>query len=161
MPGDGIAAARRIAATLPDTRILMLTVSVEADDVLDALQAGADGYILKGVAPDEISDAVRAVFDGEAVIAPPVTPALVQEVRRSRTRRLRIASGASVRLTEREWEILQLLDEGRPTSKIAAALFVAPVTIRSHIAALVRKLEVRDRDEALAIFQRQRAAKSP
>src|SRR5260370_823721 len=72
MPGDGIAAARRIAATLPDTRILMLTVSADSDDVLDALQAGADGYILKGTAPDEISDAVRAVFEGEAVIAPSV-----------------------------------------------------------------------------------------
>jgi DNA-binding NarL/FixJ family response regulator len=158
MPGDGIAAARRIAATVPDTRILMLTVSAESDDVLDALQAGADGYILKGAEPDDISDAVRAVFDGESVIAPLVTPALVREIRRSRYRRLRIASGTSVQMTEREWEILQLLSEGRKTSEIAAALFVAPVTIRTHIAAIVRKLEVRDREAALAIFRRQSAA---
>lgn len=161
MPGDGISAARRISATLPDTRILMLTVSAESDDVLDALQAGADGYILKGVAPDEISTAVRAVFEGKVVIAPPVTPALVHEIRRSRTRRLRTASGTSVQLTEREWEILQLLDEGRTTRDIAAALFVAAVTIRTHIAALVRKLEVEDRDEALAVFQRQRGSQAP
>jgi DNA-binding NarL/FixJ family response regulator len=155
MPGDGIAAARRIAAALPATRILMLTVSAESDDVLDALQAGADGYIVKGAAPHEISRAVRAVFAGEVVIAPTVTPALVQEVRRSRTRRLRTASGTSLQLTEREWEILQLLDDGRTTSQIAKALFVAPVTIRTHIAAVVRKLEVDDRDEALALFRRQ------
>ena len=161
MPGDGIAAARRIAATLPDTRILMLTVSAVSDDVLDALQAGADGYILKGAAPDEIAKAVRAVCKGETVIAPTVAPALVREIRRSRSRRLRIASGASVELTEREWAILQLLDEGRTTSKIAAALFVAPVTVRTHIAAVVKKLEVRDRDEALAVFQRQRASQTP
>ena len=161
MPGDGIAAARRIAATLPDTRILMLTVSAKSDDVLDALQAGADGYILKGAAADEIAEAVRAVFEGEAVIAPAVTPALVAEVRRSRNRRLRIESGASVQLTEREWEILQFLDEGRTTRAIASALFVAPVTIRTHIAAIVRKLEVRDRDAALATFQRQRASQAP
>ena len=160
MPGDGIAAARRIAATLPDTRILMLTVSAESDDVLDALQAGADGYILKGAAPHEIAKAVQAVCAGETVIAPSVAPALVREVRRSRSRRLRAASGASVQLTEREWAILQLLDEGRSTSNVAAALFVAPVTIRTHIAAVVRKLEVNDRDEALAIFQRQRASES-
>jgi DNA-binding NarL/FixJ family response regulator len=160
MPGDGIAAARRIAATLPTTRILMLTVSAEPDDVLDALQAGADGYILKGAAPDEISEAVRAVCEGATVIAPTVTPALVREIRRSRNRRLRIRSGASVQLTEREWAILELLDEGRTTSGVAAALFVAPVTIRTHIAAVVRKLEVRDRDEALAVFQRQRASQS-
>lgn len=158
MPGDGIAAARRIAATLPDTRILMLTVSAEPDDVLDALQAGADGYILKGAEPEDIADAVRAVFDGEAVIAPPVTPALVQEVRRSRHRRLRTAASVSVQLTQREWEILELLDEGRTTSAVAAALFVAPVTIRTHIAAIVRKLGVEDRDAALAVFQRQRAS---
>jgi len=156
MPGDGIAAARRIAAALPETRILMLTVSAESDDILDALQAGADGYLLKGVAPDEISEAVRAVFAGEVVMAPPVTPALVNEIRRSRTRRLRTGSGASVQLTEREWEILQLLDERRTTSEIAAALFVAAVTIRTHIAPLVRKLEVEDRDEAIAVFRRQR-----
>jgi len=155
MPGDGIAAARRIAAALPDTRILMLTVSAESDDVLDALQAGADGYILKGAAPHEISRAVRAVFAGEVVIAPTVTPALVQEVRRSRSRRLRTSSGSSLQLTEREWEILQLLDDGQTTGQIASALFVAPVTIRTHIAAVVRKLEVDDRDEALALFQRQ------
>jgi DNA-binding NarL/FixJ family response regulator len=151
---------RRIAATLPTTRILMLTVSAEPDDVLDALQAGADGYILKGAAPDEISEAVRAVCEGATVIAPTVTPALVREIRRSRNRRLRIRSGASVQLTEREWAILELLDEGRTTSGVAAALFVAPVTIRTHIAAVVRKLEVRDRDEALAVFQRQRASQS-
>jgi DNA-binding NarL/FixJ family response regulator len=156
MPGDGIAAARRIAAMLPDTRILMLTVSAKPDDVLDALQAGADGYILKGAAPDEIAEAVRAVFEGEAVIAPPVAPTLVNEIRRSRTRRLRLSSGASVQLTEREWEILELLDEGRSTGKIAAALFVAPVTVRTHIAAVVRKLEVGDRDEAVAVFRRHR-----
>jgi DNA-binding NarL/FixJ family response regulator len=160
MPGDGIAAARRIAATLPDTRILMLTVSAESDDVLDALQAGADGYILKGTAPHEIAKAVRSVCEGETVIAPTVAPALVHEIRRSRSRRLRIASGASVQLTEREWAILQLLDEGQSTSNVAAALFVAPVTIRTHIAAVVRKLEVRDREEALAVFQRQRASES-
>jgi DNA-binding NarL/FixJ family response regulator len=160
MPGDGIAAARRIAAALPDTRILMLTVSAESDDVLDAVQAGADGYILKGSSPEEIVEAVRAVYAGEIVIAASVTPALVDEIRRSRSRRLRTPTGASVRMTEREWEILQLLDDGQTTGEIAASLFVAPVTIRTHIAAIVRKLEVRDRDEALEVFQRQRAAQS-
>ena len=99
--------------------------------MLDTLQAGADGYILKGAPPDEIAKAVRAVCAGETVIAPTVTPALVREIRRSRNRRLRLASGASVQLTERKWAILQLLDEGRSTSNVAAALFVAPVTIRT------------------------------
>jgi DNA-binding NarL/FixJ family response regulator len=156
MPGDGIAAARRIAAELPDTRILMLTVSAESDDVLDALQAGAQGYILKGSSAQDIVDAVRAVLDGAAVIAPSVAPAVLQEVRRARERHVRTASGSSIQLTTREWKILELLDRGESTNAIAEELFVAPVTVRSHIAALTKKLEVRDRKGAIALLRAQR-----
>jgi len=158
MPGDGISAARRIASTLPDTRILMLTVSADSDDVLDALQAGAHGYLLKGASPEAIVDAVRAVHDGSGVIAPEVAPTVLREVRRSRDRHIRVAGGTSVLLTEREWKILQLLEEGESTTAIASALFVAPVTVRSHISALTRKLEVRNRAEAVAVFRAQRPA---
>jgi DNA-binding NarL/FixJ family response regulator len=156
MPGGGIAAARRIAATLPDTRILMLTVSADSDDVLDALQAGAQGYVLKGASPQEIVDAVVAVHEGAAVIAPAVAPTVLQEIRRSRDRHIRIAAGTSVPLTEREWKILQLLDQGESTTAIASALYVAPVTVRSHILALNRKLEVRNRADAVRLFRSQR-----
>lgn len=158
MPGDGITAARRISAALPDTRVLMLTVSADADDVLDALQAGADGYVLKGAAPETIPDAVIAVHNGEAVLTPAVAPAVVQEVRRARDRHMRSAAGTSVQLTDREWTILQLLDRGEPTSTIAETLFVAPVTVRTHIAALTKKLQVAGRDEALALYRDQRGA---
>jgi DNA-binding NarL/FixJ family response regulator len=156
MPGDGISAARRIAATLPDTQILMLTVSAESDDVLDALQAGAQGYLLKGASPEAIVEAVRAVHKGAGVIAPEVAPTVVREIRRSRDRHVRIAAGTSVTLTEQEWKILQLLDQGESTTAIASALYVAPVTVRSHILALTRKLEVRDRTDAVALFRSQR-----
>src|SRR5262245_34592212 len=153
MPGDGIAAARRITGELPDTRVLMLTVSAESDDVLDALQAGAQGYVLKGAPPESIPEAVRAVRKGEAVIAPAVAPAVLEEVRRARDRHVRTGSGTSVRLTEREWRILQLLERGDSTSAIASELFVAPVTVRTHIAALMRKLEVSNREEAVALLR--------
>jgi DNA-binding NarL/FixJ family response regulator len=158
MPGDGIAAARRIAAALPAVRILMLTVSANSDDVLDALQAGAQGYVLKGDAPDAIVDAVRAVHSGAAVIAPAVAPALVDEIRRTRDRHVRNGTGKSVSLTEREWKILQLLDGGESTTAIATALYVAPVTVRSHILALNRKLEVRNRADAVKLFRAARPA---
>jgi DNA-binding NarL/FixJ family response regulator len=161
MPGDGIAAARRIAATLPETRILMLTVSADSDDVLDALQAGAQGYLLKGSTPDEIVAAARAVHAGAAVIAPSVAPAVVQEIRRSRDRHIRTGTGTSVSLTEQEWKILQQLAEGESTSTIAAALYIAPVTVRSHILTLNRKLEVVDRAGAVALFHNQRHAPEP
>ena len=82
----------------------------------------------------------------------------MSEIRRSRDRYLRTTSGASVQLTEREWEILELLDRGKTTTMIAAELFVAPVTIRTHIASLTRKLGVDDRQDALAMFRTQRSA---
>lgn len=157
MPGDGIAAARRIVAMLPETRVLMVTVSADSDDVLDALEAGAHGYVLKDADFDDISRAVREVAGGAVVVAPTVTATLVDEIRRVRFRRLRTDDGLSVQLTEREWRILELLNEERPTNDIAAELFVAPVTVRSHIAALVRKVGVRDRDAAVALYRRQRA----
>jgi DNA-binding NarL/FixJ family response regulator len=156
MPGDGISAARRIVANNPETAVLMLTVSAHADDVLDALRAGARGYVLKGATPDEIVSAVRAVHEGAAVIAPSVAPVVVSEIQRSRDRYVRTGSGASVQLTDREWKILELLEEGQSTGEIAEALFVAPVTVRTHIASLMRKLEVTDRDGALALFRSMR-----
>jgi DNA-binding NarL/FixJ family response regulator len=156
MPGDGITAARRIVAACAETAVLMLTVSADADDVLDALQAGARGYVLKGATPEEIVGAVRAVDEGAAVIAPSVAPVVVGEIRRSRDRFLRTASGASVQLTDREWKILELLDAGQSTATIAGAIFVAPVTVRTHIASLMKKLEVGDRNDAVALFRTQR-----
>jgi DNA-binding NarL/FixJ family response regulator len=157
MPGDGISAAREITNAVPSTAVLMLTVSANPEDVLDALQAGAQGYVLKGATPDEITDAVRAVHSGAGVIAPAVAPVVVQEIRRARDRHLRTADGASVQLTEREWTILELLARGESTARIASALYVAPVTVRTHIAALIRKLGVQDRQGALALFRSQRA----
>jgi DNA-binding NarL/FixJ family response regulator len=156
MPGDGISAARRIAAEMPGARILMLTVSGDSDDVLDALQAGAQGYILKGTSPEGIIDAVRAVHEGSGVIAPAVAPTVLQEIRRSRDRHLRTPDGTSVQLTEREWDILNALERGESTSQIADSLFVAQVTVRSHINALTKKLQVNDREEAVALFRSRR-----
>jgi DNA-binding NarL/FixJ family response regulator len=161
MPGNGIAAARRIAVQHPSVRILMLTVSDVSDDVLDALQAGAHGYLLKGAPPEEIVAAVAAVHEGATIIAPPVAPILIEEIRRARDRHLRTPTGTSVQLTDREWHILEALDRGESTSEIADEMFVAPVTIRSHIAAIARKLEVSNRREAVALFCAQRPLATP
>jgi DNA-binding NarL/FixJ family response regulator len=159
MPGDGITAARRIVAENPQTAVLMFTVSADADDVLDALQAGARGYVLKGATPEELVAAVRAIYEGAGVISPSIAPVVVSEIRRSRDRFLRTASGASVQLTDREWKILELLGEGQSTAKIADAIFVAPVTVRTHIASLMKKLEVTDRNDAVTLFRSQRSVR--
>ena len=160
MPGDGVLAARRIVAALPETRVLMLTVSAESDDVLDALQAGATGYLVKGRALEGVVDAIRAVVAGDAIVTPAITRALVDEIRRTRARHVRTARGSSVQLTEREWRVLELLDDGSTTVEIARELYVAPVTVRTHIAAVVRKLEAQDRREALALYRGQRAPRA-
>jgi DNA-binding NarL/FixJ family response regulator len=86
---------------------------------------------------------------------------VVQGVRRSRDRHIRTAAGTSVLLTEQEWKILQLLDRAESTSAIASTLYVAPVTVRSHILALNRKLEVRNRADAVALFRSQRPSQRP
>ncbi len=153
MPGDGVLAARRIAAALPETRVLMLTVSAESGDVLDALQAGATGYILKGTSLEGIVDAIRSVSAGDTIVAPAVTPALVDEIRRARARYVRTVSGTSVQLTEREWRVLEHLDRGDTAVDIARELYVAPVTVRTHIAALVKKLGAEDRRQAIALYR--------
>jgi DNA-binding CsgD family transcriptional regulator len=135
-------------------------VSADSDDVLDALQAGAHGYLLKGASPEAIVEAVRAVHEGAAVIAPAVAPTVLREIRRTRDRHIRVAAGTSVSLTEREWKILQLLDQGESTTAIASELYVAPVTVRSHISALTRKLEVGGRAGAVALFRSQRPGRA-
>jgi DNA-binding NarL/FixJ family response regulator len=98
-------------------------------------------------------NAVRAVHAGAAVLAPAIAPTVVAEVRRARGRYLRSALGESVQLTEREWHILEHLDRGDDTNAIATNLYVAPVTVRSHIAALMKKLGVRDRAAAVTLFR--------
>lgn len=148
MPGNGIAAARIISDRVPEARVVMLTASKEVDDFLDALRAGACGYLLKTMSPESFGRALRAVLDGEAALPRELTPALVDGYRHRRRRRLYV-DGQPVRLSEREWEVLELLSEGLSTADIARRTFVAPVTVRSHISSLFRKLRVSSREEAV------------
>lgn len=149
MPGGGAQAAQAIKAASPSTLVVMLTVSDEPVDLYDALRAGASAYLQKGGDPLRIPEALKAIFAGETV-AP---AALVQEMLDTMPRRWRASlKGEQPRLTSREWEVLELLADGCSTSEIGERLFVAEVTVRTHVAAIVRKLGVRDRSEAVSLL---------
>lgn len=147
MPGGGIAAAGRIAAAFPDTAIVMLTVSHDESDFFDALRVGAAGYLLKDTDPEQLPTLLRKVIDGEGVLSPVLVARLMEEFReRGRRRRITFRGGKPVELTSREAEVLDLLQQGLSTADIAQRLFIAPVTVRTHVSAILRKLQLRDRD---------------
>ena len=153
MPGSGIAAAASISAKVPETAIVMLTVSHDESDFFDALRAGVAGYLLKDTDPRLLPQLLRAVVAGEGVLSPGLIAKLIEEFReRGRRRRLPLPGSRGVELTSREWEVLDLLRQGLTTAEIARRLFIAEVTVRTHVAAILRKLRVPDRRAALRLL---------
>jgi two-component system, NarL family, nitrate/nitrite response regulator NarL len=153
MPGSGAAAAWEITARLPATRAVMLTVSRSDDDLFAALRAGVSGYLLKDMPFEQIGDHLAEVLDGQVVLPPELVARLVEEFRDSAPRR---RSLVGEQLTSREWQVLDLLRQGLGTGEIARRLFVSPATVRSHVAAVLRKLRVPDRDAAISLFEEAR-----
>lgn len=150
MPFGGVRAAREIHRRLPGTRIVMLTVSSETDDLFAAVEAGACGYLLKDTDPERLPLALLGVLHGETALPRTLMLRLIE---RYRERDGRAENGSTPRrltcLTARESDVLELLAGGYSTSQIAARLSIAEVTVRSHISTTMRKLEVRDRDGAI------------
>ena len=153
MPGRGVAAAWEIAARLPETKVVMLTVSEDDQDLFAALRAGAAGYLLKDTDPGRLPHALHDVLDGEPAIPRPLVSTLMREFRdRSARRRPIMVGSAEARLTSREWEVLDLLRQGLGTHEIARWLVLSPATVRSHVASMLRKLGLPDREAALRLF---------
>lgn len=153
MPGNGIEAAREISAACPDIAIVMLTVSRDDNDLFEAVSAGARGFLLKDIDPDRLPRVLQSVVDGEAALPRSLVARLVDEfrIRESAAGSARPRSGPFAALTEREWEVLRFLRAGLTTQEIAARLFVTPVTVRTHVSAIMRKLDVPDRDAAVRL----------
>ncbi len=145
MPGNGISAAREITSRLPGTRVVMLTISHDQDDLLNALRAGAAGYLPKDIDPARLPHALHAVYRGEAAIPRALVTRLVSEFRDHGSRRRTVVSETGHDLTSREWEVLALLRRGLSTAEIADRLVVSRVTVRTHVAALLKKLDLPDR----------------
>jgi DNA-binding NarL/FixJ family response regulator len=154
MPGNGIAAAAEIKLRLPDTAIVMLTISRDDDHLFGALQAGASGYLLKDTAPRRLPLALRGVLDGEAALPRALTARVIDEFRARERRRRRklVLRSREIRLTEREWEVLELLDQGLVTAEIAQKLAISDATVRSHVRGILKKLHVADRRSAIKLL---------
>ena len=149
---DGIEAAKRIlgpgypAAKVP--RIIMLTTFDIDDYVYDALQAGASGFLLKDALPEDLVHAVRVVAAGDALLAPSITRRMIAQFAAQKPR----ASHGAARLaelTEREREVLVLIGHGRSNSEIAATLFIAEQTVKTHVGKVLAKVGARDRVQAV------------
>jgi two-component system, NarL family, nitrate/nitrite response regulator NarL len=154
MPGSGAAAAWEITARLPATRAVMLTVSRSDEDLFAALRAGVSGYLLKDMPFEELGNELAGVLAGRVALPPELVVRLVEEFRDSAPRRRALlGQGSGVQLTSREWQVLDLLRQGLTTSDIARRLFVSPATVRSHVAAVLRKLRVPDREAAIRLFE--------
>jgi DNA-binding NarL/FixJ family response regulator len=154
MPGGGIEAAEAIVRRLPETAVVMLTVSRTDADLFDALRVGACGYLLKDIDPARLPHALRGVLVGEAALPRRLVALLIDEFRERRRRRVPLVGRRGVDLTNREWEVLELMREGLTTGEIADRLFVSPVTVRTHVSAILRKLHVPDRASALRLLER-------
>ena len=154
MPGNGNAAAWEITARLPEVRVVMLTVSIADEDLFASLRAGAFGYLLKDLSPDELIAALERVAAGEPAMSPRTVARVLHEFRDSAAKRRKIlASDTRSQLTSREWEVLGLLRDGLTTREIADRLVVTPATVRSHILSILRKLRLPDRRAAIRFLQ--------
>jgi DNA-binding NarL/FixJ family response regulator len=154
MPGGGIAATWEISARLPQTRIVMLTISDDERNLFAALRAGASGYLLKDIDPRRLPAALADVLRGEAAIPRSLVAQLVREFRdRGPRRRDVMAEGAEAPLTSREWQVLDLLRHGLGTAQIAHRLVLSPITVRTHVNSILKKLRAPDRDTLLRRFE--------
>jgi DNA-binding NarL/FixJ family response regulator len=149
---DGITATARIAATrgLEHVRVLVLTTYDTDENVFDALEAGASGFLLKDAGPAELLHAIRVVAAGEALLAPRVTRRLISQVTARRAAR-RDADALLAVLTERERQVLALVGRGLSNDEIGAELHLSPATARTHVSHAMAKLGVRDRAQLVVI----------
>ena len=148
---DGIEATRRLTADGGDAmRVLILTTFGLDDYVYDALRAGASGFMLKDAPPEELLAAVEIVANGDALIAPPVTRAVIEEFVRRSPSSAKAASDLD-ELTAREREVLELLARGLSNAEIASRLVVSDGTVKTHVAHVLSKLDLRDRVQAVIL----------
>ena len=146
---DGIEATRRIVRAQPATRVLILTTFGLDTYVYDALRAGASGFMLKDAPPEEIVAAVRIVASGEALLAPAVTRAVIEEFARQPAAAAPGPPPAVVELTPREQEVLALLVRGLSNPEICERLVISEATAKTHVAHILQKLDLRDRVQAV------------
>jgi DNA-binding NarL/FixJ family response regulator len=140
---DGIETVAALRRAASEQRILMLTISQDDEDLLAAIRAGADGYLLKNTEPDELRKALLRVSQGQSVLSPEVTAPVLKALARS-------SQIPKVLLSDRELEVMRCLAEGQTTLQIAARLFISENTVKTHVRHILEKLEASNRTEAVS-----------
>jgi NarL family two-component system response regulator LiaR len=149
---DGIEAARRIRDVSPSTKVIVLTSYADDEKIFPAIKAGAAGYLLKDVKPDEIADGIRRVHRGEALLHPKIAARLMHEVMEEKTE--------GEVLTARELEVLRALARGLSNKAIAEELIVSEKTVKTHVSNILAKLHLADRTQAALYAVRERLFES-
>lgn len=151
LPG-AIAAVRELAASNPETRVVVLFESLADEALVEALRAGATGCLHKETGPEALGRAVRATLDGEAPLPRAAARRLIEELRvLASERRVRTAHGTWTELSRRESQVLELMRQQLTTSEIAERLGISTVTVRRHVSGTMRRLGAHDRDSALRL----------
>jgi len=145
---DGISATRQVTSLGSDIKVIALTSFTEDDKVFPAIQAGASSYLLKDVSPEELVEAIRAVYRGEARLHPDIARKLMEQVARQTTSS---RESTAEDVTERELEVINLVAHGKSNQEIAKALVISEKTVKTHISNILSKLQLEDRTQ-LAIY---------
>jgi DNA-binding NarL/FixJ family response regulator len=154
---NGIEAARVISEQVPTTKIIMLTVSDEEDDLYEAIKAGATGYLLKEISVEEVAEAIQAVVQGQSLITPSMASKLLTEFQKLSNRTEEAAQySAPPTLTPRELEVLKLVAKGMSNREIGDELFISENTVQTHIRNILEKLHLHSRMEAVIYAVRER-----
>jgi DNA-binding NarL/FixJ family response regulator len=153
LPGGGIQAVRTIAARVPTTRILLLTPEQDEEQLLSAVLAGAVGYLGKDVGQARLPRIVEGVLEGEVALPRRHTGHMLEILRGRHAGRARVLPRAQHSVTERQWQILELLAEGRSTAEMAGRLGISEVTARRHISTVLPKLGLKRRADAVELMR--------
>jgi DNA-binding NarL/FixJ family response regulator len=140
---DGIQTVEALRSAGATPRILMLTISQNDEDLLSAIRAGADGYLLKNTEPEDLRRSLLRMNEGQSVLSPEVTAPVLRALTRS-------VPAPKVLLSDRELEVLECLADGETTSQIAAHLFISENTVKTHVRHILEKLEASNRTEAVS-----------
>jgi DNA-binding NarL/FixJ family response regulator len=148
MPGiSGVEATRQIAMIAPFTRVVVLTISDQDADVMDAILAGACGYLLKDSSIQELMAGIRAAAAGESLVSPVIATKVLQRLRAT-TSSPRDAEAIRSELSDREIQVLKLIANGKDNAQIAADLHISPKTVKNHISNILMKLQIDNRIQA-------------
>jgi DNA-binding NarL/FixJ family response regulator len=149
MPGmSGIEATRALLEIVPQAAVLILTISNDDARVIEAVRAGARGYLLKDAPLDEILTGIRAAADGDATIAPRIAGALLDHVRDARETPANVVASPTLELSRREREVLELVGEGCDNAEIARRLYLSQGTVKNYVSSLLQKLGAENRVQA-------------